>query len=232
MLSPMARFVLWDIDGTLLRTPGVGMAALHRAIKRVTGRTPMETLPYAGLLDRNIALLHLEALGADGQARVEAVLAAFLEELEASKSELVEKGYLMPGVVEILSRLSRTGETLQTVVTGNLRGNAVLKLASFGLDHWLDLDVGAYSDDGRDRHELVPVALRRASELRNRRFRLDEVWVVGDTHHDLACARAAGVRCLLVETGWEPLPESARAEADAVLPDLSDVDTVLKVIMS
>lgn len=101
----MARFVLWDIDGTLLRSPGVGMAALHRAIERVTGRAPAETLLYAGMLDRNIALLYLRALDVDGEAHVEAVLAASLEALEASKSEIVQKGYLMPGVAEVLARL-------------------------------------------------------------------------------------------------------------------------------
>ena len=227
----MPRFVLWDIDGTLMRTASVGIVALHRAIERVTGRTPSETLPYQGLLDRNIALAHLDVVGADGEAHIEAVLDAFVEEFESSTSKLVESGFLLPGVVEILTRLSRTEGVLQTVLTGNVRKNAEVKLAAFGIEHLFDLDVGAYSDDEHERSELVPVALRRAAELRSLSFDPKEVWVVGDTRHDLACARVVGVRCLLVETGSEPLPEETRTEADVLLPDLSDTDAVFEIIM-
>jgi len=49
-----------------------------------------------------------------------------------------------------------------------------------------------------------------------------EVWIVGDTARDLACARAVGVRCALVATGRTPVGELAGLGADIVLPDLSD----------
>jgi len=49
-----------------------------------------------------------------------------------------------------------------------------------------------------------------------------EVWIVGDTPRDLACARAVGVRCALVATGRVPIGELAALGADIVLPDLSD----------
>lgn len=226
----VSPFILWDVDGTLLRTPGVGIAALHRAIQRVTGMLPSEALPYAGMLDHRIALDHLNALGLDGQAHLQAVLAASEQELAAARADITAQGFLLPGVAELLARLSGIDGVLQTVLTGNLRANAVLKVTEFGLDQWLDLDVGAYADDGPERSELVSVALRRASELRDRQFDLSDIWVIGDTGHDLACARANGVQCLLVGTGWEPLPVSARKEADAFLPDLSDTDAVLGVL--
>jgi phosphoglycolate phosphatase len=226
----MPRLVLWDIDGTLLRTANVGIEALRRAIERVTGRSPTGTLPYQGLLDRNIALQHLESVSADASGQVDAVLVAFEEEFEASNGEILERGYLLPGVIEILTELSKVEGVLQTVLTGNLRKNAELKLTSFGLDNWLDLEVGSYADDALERHELVAVSLRRATELRDMTFRSDEIWIVGDTRHDLACARAVGARCLLVQTGAEPLPESARAEADVLMPDLSDTAKVREII--
>ena len=206
------------------------MGALHRAIERVTGRASTETLPYAGLLDHHIALMHLDAIGADGDL-LEPVLLASVEELEAARKEVLEKGYLMPGVVDVLERLAAADGVLQTVLTGNLRANATLKVVAFGLDRWLDLEVGAYSEDGLKRTELVPVALERAERLRNQPFSPDDVWVVGDTEHDLACARAGGVHCLLVGTGWEPLCDIARDGADVVLDDLSDAKTVVEIIL-
>ncbi|MCL2394209.1 MAG: HAD hydrolase-like protein, partial [Acidimicrobiaceae bacterium] len=77
---------------------------------------------------------------------------------------------------------------------------------------------------------LVPIAMRRAAELRDARCRPDQVWVIGDTPRDLACARAAGARCLLVGTGKTPADQLATLGADAVLDDLSDTDTVAKIL--
>jgi len=56
--------------------------------------------------------------------------------------------------------------------------------------------------------------------------------VVGDTEHDLACARVAGAKCLLVGTGWTPVDDDTAAAADAFLPDLADVDAVVELLRS
>jgi phosphoglycolate phosphatase-like HAD superfamily hydrolase len=54
--------------------------------------------------------------------------------------------------------------------------------------------------------------------------------VIGDTPADLACARAAGVRCLLIATGQIPLPELLPLDADAVLADLTNTDEVMQIL--
>ena len=59
---------------------------------------------------------------------------------------------------------------------------------------------------------------------------LAEVWIVGDTPRDLACARAVGVRCALVATGRTPIEDLAGLGADIVLPDLSDPRPLLDLM--
>jgi phosphoglycolate phosphatase len=76
----------------------------------------------------------------------------------------------------------------------------------------------------------VPVALERARRLRGLDLDPTDVWVVGDTPRDLACARTTGVRCALVATGHAPLDELRATDADAVLQDLSDVEGVVKLL--
>ena len=76
----------------------------------------------------------------------------------------------------------------------------------------------------------VPVAVERARRLRG--FEPGTVWVIGDTRHDLACARAGGARCLLVGTGRVPFEDLAALDADAALPDLSDVERVAALLLS
>jgi phosphoglycolate phosphatase len=143
-----------------------------------------------------------------------------------------------PGVPEVLAGLTGAGASagagggrvLQSVLTGNIAPNAVVKLAAFGLPKWLDLEIGAYGSDHADRTELVPVALERARRLRGVSLAPADVWVVGDTANDLACARAAGARCLLVGTGRVPVNELAQLGPDAVAADLSHVEAVVELL--
>ena len=58
----------------------------------------------------------------------------------------------------------------QSLLTGNIAPNAVVKVSAFGLQRWLDLEIGAYGSDDADRLRLVPVALERARLLRDLTF--------------------------------------------------------------
>ena len=101
----------------------------------------------------------------------------------------------------MLARLAEDPRVVSTLLTGNIDANALVKVAAFGLDRWLDLTVGAYGSDAADRNLLVPVALRRLSARRGVELAAADAWVIGDTPRDLECARVAGARCLLVATG-------------------------------
>jgi phosphoglycolate phosphatase len=132
----------------------------------------------------------------------------------------------------LLEALGADGDVSQTVLTGNTAANARAKLDAFGLTRHLDLEIAAFGSDDADRTRLVPIALERARRLRQLEPDPSEVWVIGDSPADLACARAGGVRCLLVATGRPELEELSALEADAVLPDLSDVERVLDLLRS
>ncbi len=142
---------------------------------------------------------------------------------------MTETGESLAGVPEILGRLAAEC-VQQTLLTGNTVANATVKVTAFGLQGWLDLEIGAYGSDHSDRRKLVPIALERARRLRGLRVGPGEIWVVGDTANDLACARAGGARCLLVATGETSFEELEDLEPDAVLGDLSDTETAVKIL--
>ncbi len=54
--------------------------------------------------------------------------------------------------------------------------------------------------------------------------------MIGDTPGDLACARAAGVRCLLVGTGQIPMSQLLSLDADAVLADLTNTHEIVQTL--
>lgn len=231
----MQRLVLWDVDGTLVDTAGVTARSFDRAVEAALGRHPgKHDVPMSGRTDPSIALEILAFAGVDEEEagrHLAHVVDRLEAELAASAVRFRQKGRVLPGVEEVLDRLHAHPSVSQSVLTGNTAANASLKLETFGLDRWLDLEIGAFGSDRHDRDELVPVALERARRLRRRSFSPAEVWVVGDTRRDLACARAARARCLLVGTGRVSMSELRPAGADHVLHDLSDVDEVCALLL-
>jgi phosphoglycolate phosphatase len=230
------RLILWDVDGTLVFAGGVAGKAFSTAVASVLGKDPGEHgVSMSGKTDPQIALeiLGTLALSSDEAEReLPMVLAELERELEAAEQIVRETGHVHPGVRELLSRLHQMPGVIQSVLTGNLAANAKLKVAAFGLDRWLDLEIGAFGSDNADRSELVQIALQRARAVRGLTVDPEDSWVVGDTPLDLACARAGGSRCLLVGTGRYPLEELEGLSADVVLPDLADTDRVLRVLLA
>ncbi len=226
----MARLVLWDVDGTLVDTQGIGAAVFDRALEQVLGLAPSTRIALSGKTDPQIAREYLELMAVAEPDRLLATVVEAVEaEVAAAATLLAETGRALAGVPEVLAGLSQDG-IHQTLLTGNTKANAVVKVTAFGLQRWLDLDIGAYGSDHADRRELVPIALDRARHRRDVDVAPADTWVVGDTANDLACARAGHVRCLLVATGRTPLDELAALGPDAVLADLSDTERVTCIL--
>ena len=233
-MADIRRLVLWDIDGTLLTAGASARTAFDLAVAQVIGREPGgHGVQMSGKTDPQIALEILATLAiTDGDAleHLPGVLQALEERLREAVHQMRADGRVLPGVEGALAALWEDPQVLQTVLTGNMAGIARVKLAVFGLDRWLDLDVGAFGSDDADRTVLVPVAMEKVRRAYGAELTADDVWVVGETPLDAACAVAAGAHCLLVATGRFPLEDLQGLDADLVLPDLSDTGRVLDAL--
>ncbi|MEX2195169.1 MAG: haloacid dehalogenase-like hydrolase [Thermoleophilaceae bacterium] len=220
------RLVLWDIDGTLVHTAGLGRAAFAEAFEAVYGLAP-ELVPMAGRTDHEIALAILERNGIEqGEDHLPAFAEALADRLAAMEPEIRARGHAFPGAAEVLAELERRG-VRQSLLTGNIEPNAALKLAAFGLGAELDFEIGAYGSDHRVRPELVGIARRRAREKHGMDF---DVVLVGDTPLDIAAARGGGAAVVAVATGPHSVQELAAA--DAVLADLTDTPAAVEAILN
>jgi phosphoglycolate phosphatase-like HAD superfamily hydrolase len=228
--------VLFDVDLTLVMSGPAGREVFDEAIAAALGRPPGEHgVLMAGKTDPQIAaeiLTFAEVAEEHHDAHLPVVLQALEDGLAAVADRIGEEGHALPGVPDLLRRLADLPGVVTTVLTGNIKANALVKLAAFGLDRWLDLSIGAYGSDSAVRADLVPIARRRAERRYGRPFPPERTWVVGDTPLDLACARAGGARCLLVATGHYPYADLAAAGADAVLTDLSDTHAIVRLLTS
>jgi phosphoglycolate phosphatase-like HAD superfamily hydrolase len=225
------RLVLWDIDGTLIRAGDIGAVVFDHALEDAFMRRPATRVRMSGKTDPQIVREYLELMGIEeGDDTVRTVVEHLERRLKAAEAELAADGWVCEGVEAVLRRLADDDRVLPSVLTGNIAPNAVVKLAAFGLDKWLDLEVGAYGSDDANRDLLVPIAVTRAAAARGARLEPSDVWVIGDSQLDLACARAGGANCLLVGTGRTPASELSVLGADAVLEDLGDTDAVVELL--
>jgi phosphoglycolate phosphatase-like HAD superfamily hydrolase len=131
--------------------------------------------------------------------------------------------------VDAIAALASAG-IRQSVLTGNIRPLAELKLGLAGLGDHLDLDVGAYGDVHEVRAELVEVARRAARQAYGTDFSGSSTVLIGDTPLDVEAALAAGARVVAVATGSYPAADLAAAGADVILPDLTDTARVLAAV--
>lgn len=222
------NLVLFDIDGTLIRTAGAGRDALDVAFAAVFGwPRATEGVYLAGSTDGAI----LEGVAARQGLRAAdlepgAVAAMWERYFEVLAERVVQPGRVVvcAGVYAALERLE--GRVHLGLLTGNWARGAYLKLAAVGLDAPFRITaaglgaptVGAFADDAVDRNHLLPVARRRAAEAG---LGFERAFVIGDTPADVACARAGGGVAVAVETGFASPDELARTRPDLQLPDLA-----------
>lgn len=149
-------------------------------------------------------------------------VAALIAGCESAKQELAEQGRALPGASQTLARLAEESAIHQSVLSGNFRAVARIKLEVFGLLRYLDLDGGAYGDDSPHRPTLVGIAQARAAQRLTHAFTADNTILIGDTPKDIAAGLDGGAKTLAIASGKSSGDELRQAGASVVLPDLQD----------
>jgi phosphoglycolate phosphatase len=223
--------VLWDIDHTLIETRGVGGQIYADAFRKVTGQR-LEKMP--ALSGRTEPVIFREALKAHGITDTGDMYRQFAAEQARGYAECTEElrrqGRALPGAADALRELASRRDIIQSVLTGNTREAAELKLRTFDLDRYLALDIGAYGTDDDTRANLVKVARRRATAAHGITFHSATTVLIGDTPNDVIAARDGGARIIAVATGSDSAEDLAAAGADTVLDDLTPIDDLLSAI--
>lgn len=214
--------VLWDIDHTLVNAGGASREAYAAAFRAVAGR-PLERLAdMTGRTDLHITRETFRIHGIEPSAQqIEDLTARLVSELEDRADMMAEQGTALPGAAEAIKALGQRPLIKQSVLTGNAKPIALLKLKVFGLPtEYLALDAGAYGDDHRDRHALVPIARERARGMCGDDFAGRRTVLIGDTVVDVEAALENGASIVAVATGGTAAADLSAAGAQIVLRDL------------
>jgi phosphoglycolate phosphatase len=218
--------LFWDIDGTLLTTGKGGVPAWEQAVREVTGREfQLASIRIPGLTDYQIAVRTFDLLGVDADmatlhrmvARYESLLPEYLPQ---------RQGQVMPNVREILDATAGRDDIRSYLLTGNTRGGAKAKLTHYGLfQYFAD---GAFAEDPGERSTIAVRALelaRQAGPIAD-----ESLFVIGDTPHDVECAKAIGAKTIAVSTGGYSSDELQSHHPWRVLNELPPADEFLEMI--
>lgn len=241
--------VLWDIDFTLIDAGGVGTRLYRMVFRDMFGTELPSAADMAGRTDRAIVLDTLARAGIpDPRQHLDQFLAR-LAALAPTGRELAERhSRALPGAAAALDALAafapgprstsgdgagdQTVSVVQSVLTGNVRPMAEMKLGALGLAGHLDLEAGAYGESHEIRAELVHLARDNAARRYGTDFSGTATVLVGDTPLDVAAALETGARAVAVATGGTTAARLAESGAHAVLPDLTDTPAVLAAILT
>ncbi len=226
------RLLLFDVDGTLISTGGVGRAALERVFDTRPGgpselKSALDGVNLAGMTDRAIVRAGLNRLHVDPSERaIDELLERYLIELSRV---IDERGSvrLQPGIAALLDRLALQPSVGLGLGTGNVEAGARIKLTAAGIFHRFPF--GGFGSDAEERADLLRIAAQRGARHCGVAVEDCVIWVIGDTPRDIEAARSIGARSLAVATGPYSIADLESHVPTHVVPTLSP-DTVLPIL--
>ena len=219
----MIKLVLFDIDGTLIRTGGAGVKAFEGTFLKAFGiPEATKTLKFSGRTDTSLVregfLLHGIEPSAKNFKRFFGTYPLLLEELLGQLP-----GSVCEGVDQFIAALhGQQRRAALGLLTGNVRRGAELKLRRYNL--WQHFPFGGFGDDDEDRNCIAAVARERGERVVGHTLQGEEILVIGDTPLDIACGKSIGAKVLAVATGNFSLEELVQSEPTWAVRQLAELE--------
>jgi phosphoglycolate phosphatase len=230
------RILLWDIDGTLMRSTRAGSfkdytIPMLEEVFGTAGRLP--DMKVSGMTDLQIvgeALKHEGFTHEHIRERVHELRESYMKAMHKFTGNGEEVFEVLPGVRDVLQAVTEHPRYQSALLTGNIEPAAYLKMEIVGLAEFFPLP-GAFGDESHDRRDLPALAVERIRKHLGLDLKPRQFIVIGDTPNDIECAKHFGARSLAVNTGrFYAVEDLIACEPDALLPDFSDLNLVMETL--
>lgn len=228
------RLVLFDIDGTLLSSEGIGRTAMRRALGSIFGSPGNPAYRYDGKTDKQIVrdVMRLEGHSDEYiDSQMERLIETYLEGLRENAKSGNFNVRPLAGVPELLDALEPREDVVLGLLTGNVEPGARTKLTAAGINPDR-FRVNAFGSDHELRPELPAIAQRRASEVLGLDIERGRMIVIGDTPADIACGRSLGAKAIGVASGHYTVEQLREHDPYAVFPSLANTQQLLDSIVN
>ena len=189
--------VLFDLDGTLLDSTELILSSYRHTLRSHRGEVPPDEVWIEGL---GTPLRVQFRRFTDDPNEIDAMVATYRDHNLAHHDAMVSA---FPGIAEAVRRLMERGVKLG-IVTSKNRSSTIRGLQSGSLDNLFKVLVTA---DDVESPKPDPEPVRLALDQLD--TEAEEAVFVGDSPHDLAAGRAAGVATAAVL--WTPFPREQLA---------------------
>ena len=235
---PELRILLWDIDGTLIRSARTDAfkdytIPMLEEVFGTAGRLP--EMRVSGMTDLQIIGEALRDEGFTNEhilERIDHLRESYMSAMRKATGNGGEFFEVLPGVPEVLQAVHEHPRYRSALLTGNIEAAAHLKMELVGLSEFFDLP-GAFGDESHDRRDLPALAYERIQKHLQMDLTPDQFIIIGDTPNDIDCARHFGARSLAVGTGRLYSAEDIHAcKPDAFVLNFSNLNVVLDALAS
>ena len=231
-MKTLKLVLLFDIDGTLIKTGGAGKNAMEDAFEELYQiKNGLDKISFAGSTDLGIfdKALKLNGISQNKNNSEKIFRKKYLELLEKYLIERPEGQELLPGVGAFLAHCKTRPDIYTGLVTGNYREGANLKLSRFKINHYFD--EGAFGCDFADRNLLPPLAIKRIEEKGYILPPKNKIWIIGDTIKDIECAKSNGLPSLITFTGFSPKKDILQNKPELTMENLEGFPDFLKQVL-
>lgn len=222
------KLLLFDIDGTLINTGGAGKKSMEIAFEKIWGiHNGFAGIFMMGKTDPEILREAVSSNNLNWNERnIKKFRKTYFKTLRREiKKNSPEKG-LCSGIVNLLKILDGRNHIIISLLTGNFKKSALIKLNHFKIAHFFQH--GAFSDDSEKREDLVSIAKKRIEKDKNIKLSPGDIYVIGDTPLDISCAKKNGVQSIGVATGVHTFKDLKALNPDHLFSDFSDTESILK----
>jgi phosphoglycolate phosphatase len=224
------KLVIFDLDQTLVNLISVHDAAVGELFKTYFGvDASLYEIDFAGksLTENFIELARLKGI-ADSEFvdKSKSILESY-EQIFQSKIPSSASDYILPGVIPLLERLSKTSNFV-VLYTGDSPGVTHRVLQVTGLDKYFKFSV--HGTEASSRVEMAKMAIRKAEHSIGDRFEGKDVVIIGDSVRDVECGKQLNALTIAVATGFHSEEELMSREPDYLFKNLEDYERLLHII--
>ncbi len=217
------RLILFDLDGTLLTSGGIGRRSTRSALESIFGTSGNLDEFYPG--GRTQEAIFIDTLADAGigmdrflERKVE-LYQIFLEKFQGNLDQEEYQINALPGAIQLIEYLNSNENFVLGLVTGNHIKTARLKLLKAGLDPNVYL-AWAYGEESANRSDLVPLAKNRAEAITGKEFPEYYTIVVGDTTRDVLSAKSVNATSFALTTGTDERDLLQSVNPDSIFENL------------
>lgn len=197
------RYLVFDLDGTLIDSaPDIADAV--NALLGELGKAPLDLADIKRMIGDGAPVLLERALAASGiQEAAAGFMPRFKILYEAASTNRTE---LYPKVREVLEGFRREDRQL-ALCTNKPKAATELVLRHFGLDFLFSAIIGGDSlKERKPAKEPLLAAIRQAG---GEAAALGSALMIGDSHTDLATAKAAAIDAVIIPSGYGRAADAA-----------------------